>query len=690
MLDGMSHPPEHPATARAPRIPAGFRPDIQGLRAVAVLAVVLYHAGVSALPGGYAGVDVFFVISGFLITSHLLSMLRADRTIRFVQFYSRRIRRILPAALVVLVLTAVATVLFVPRVDVPGAMNDAAATALYVPNLLFAVQGTDYLAETSPSPFQHYWSLGIEEQFYLLWPLALLGAFLLVRGVGRRFGAILAGLVAASFTCNLMLIGTYPAWAFFSLPARAWELGIGALAAWVLSSATRGLPVWGGRFLVWSGLIGIVASFVLLTSSTAFPGTAALLPVLSTAAVVIGGANGPRPRVLTNPVMQALGRWSYSIYLVHWPLLTIPQLAVGVENELPLALTLALAALSVPLAILLHRFVEEPFRYPRKLPSGGHVGPMTLLKRGAPATVVATVGAIVMAGAAYGVGAHIDRVPLTARDSAQREAGTPYPSGTTFVPSNMTPLLEEASTSAPPTNGDGCHAQAEQIHLQTQCVYGDTRASEDIVLFGDSHAEQWFAGVERLAQRTSSRLHTFTKSSCPSVSISIKLSGTPYTACDQWRENALSEIRAMKPRLVVLSNYGQVTPVSSSKDLRAQWEQGLADTIKAMPAETKVVVLADTPFHDAAPASCLSRNIERASMCDAEREEAIDPVRAASERKVAVENGAMFLDMNRYLCAEDCPAIIGDILAYRDAHHLSAPMAEALAPRLVEELHGAL
>lgn len=646
----MSATPEAPVPDQQDKGASAFRPDVQGLRAVAVLAVVLYHAGVSVLPGGYAGVDVFFVISGFLITGHLLSMLREHGTIRFGQFYARRARRILPAALTVLILSAGASLLFVPRVDVPGTMNDAAATALYAPNILFAIEGTDYLAENSPSPFQHYWSLGIEEQFYLLWPLILLGAFLPVRRIGKRFGIALAGVVAASFACNLLLLESYPAWAFFSLPARAWELGVGALAAYALGCMTHGrlrAPV--SRVLLWTGVAGILASFVLLDSSTAFPGWAALLPVLSTAAVVIGGSGGRQPRALTNRMMQALGRWSYSIYLVHWPLLTIPQLAVGVENRLPLPLTLALGALSVPLAILLHRFIEQPFRHQRGFALSVMKQPASPLRR-VSATTVMTVGSLVVACSAYGVGLHIDRIPITSSVAAQREAGTPYPSGTAFVPSNVKPQLEDAATSAPPTNGDGCHAAAEQTTLQTQCIYGDTRGNEDVVLFGDSHAEQWFAGV------------------------------------DQWRANALKEIRELKPRLVILSSYGLVDPTDSSAGLADQWEAGLTATIKAMPRETRVVVLADTPAHSASPASCLSRNVEQASACDAERAQAIDPVRAASERRVATENGARFVDMNKYLCADHCPVIIGDILAYRDSHHLSAPMVEALAPSLVEEL----
>ncbi|NJC22527.1 peptidoglycan/LPS O-acetylase OafA/YrhL [Arthrobacter pigmenti] len=662
---------------RPPHAAAGFRPDIQGLRAVAVLAVVIYHAGVSLVPGGYSGVDVFFVISGFLITSHLLSTLRDHGTIRLSDFYARRIRRILPAALTVLVLTALASVLLVPRVDVPGTLEDAAATALYMPNLLFAAQGTDYLAETSPSPFQHYWSLGIEEQFYLLWPAVLLGTFFLVRRSNRRLAAVIAALVAASFASGLVLLEVSPPWAFFSLPSRAWELGVGALAALALRHAAGRLSTAVGRVLIWSGLAGMLTGFVLLTSTTPFPGVAALLPTLSTAAVILGGSAAPHPALLTNRPMQAMGKWSYSLYLVHWPLLTIPQLAVGVEHPLPLAGTLALGALSVPLAILLHRYVEGPFR---RGPARGNI------RRTGPTLAMATAGSLVIAGSAYGAGLYIDRTPATAAQPAERKAGLPYPEGTPFVPSNVTPVLERAATSAPPTNGDGCHAPVKQTEPQAHCIYGNREATQDVVLFGDSHAEQWFAGVDRLARDNAMRLRTLTKASCPAVSISIERQGAPYTECDQWREGALQTIREVKPRLVVLGNYGRVTPVDDSKDLRKQWEEGLRATIDALPEGTEVVVMADTPFHDSAPASCLSRNIDDAAACDAEPEEALNASRAAVERRVAEETGARFLDMNKYLCAEHCPAIIGDILAYRDAHHLSEPMGEALAPRLAAEL----
>lgn len=225
------------AASKSAGSPSGFRSDIQGLRALAVLGVVLYHAGVSFLPGGYTGVDVFFVISGFLITTHLVRTLQSRGIISFADFYLKRARRILPASVLVLVATTIAAYLWIPRVDVPGAFQDAAATALYVPNIRFAVEGTDYLAETAPSPFQHYWSLGIEEQFYLIWPAVLAVAFLAVRKSVRGLFAVAAVMVLGSFSINLFLMQVSTPWAFFSLPSRAWELGVGAMVALLPGSA---------------------------------------------------------------------------------------------------------------------------------------------------------------------------------------------------------------------------------------------------------------------------------------------------------------------------------------------------------------------------------------------------------------------------------------------------------------------
>jgi peptidoglycan/LPS O-acetylase OafA/YrhL len=269
-------------TAAAPRLEGltgrRFRPDIQALRAIAVSTVLLFHAGVPGFDGGFVGVDVFFVISGFLITTHLVHELEREGRVRLALFYARRARRILPAAMVVLAATVVAVILVVPPPLAAGFLRDAAATAVYAPNIAFAVQGTDYLAESAPSPFQHYWSLGVEEQFYLGWPLLLGLLWLLLRRRRARVAVATVILVAVSFGAGVILTQVSPPWAFFGVGTRAWELGVGALVALATPALSR-LPQAARLAAAVIGLAGILASATLYSSAIAFPGVAAALQI---------------------------------------------------------------------------------------------------------------------------------------------------------------------------------------------------------------------------------------------------------------------------------------------------------------------------------------------------------------------------------------------------------------------------
>ena len=219
--------------------PKGFRPDIEGLRAVAVLAVVLYHAQIPGITGGYVGVDVLFVISGFLITGLLWRETGATNTVALGHFYAARARRLLPAAAAVGAVTAIVAAVVLPPLQARSVFMDGIASALYVGNYRFATQGTDYLASGTPSPFQHYWSLGTEEQFYLAWPVLIIGTAWLLGRIGRGdavsraapYAVVLAALGAASPAAAVQCTRTSPPWAFFSLPTRAWELAAGGLVA---------------------------------------------------------------------------------------------------------------------------------------------------------------------------------------------------------------------------------------------------------------------------------------------------------------------------------------------------------------------------------------------------------------------------------------------------------------------------
>ncbi|MCK0114351.1 acyltransferase, partial [Ornithinimicrobium sp. F0845] len=366
---------------------AGFRGDVEGLRAVAVLLVMVYHAGVGWLPGGFVGVDVFFVVSGFVITNQLLRELESTGRLSLVGFYGRRAKRLLPAAGLVLVVTAVGSWLLASRVQWQQVGGDIAGAAAYVVNWVFSARSVDYLAEdVEPSPVLHFWSLAVEEQFYLIWPLVMLGLFVFFRARVRRAGVreggsgvgvvvperrlVAAGLLAVVVVPSLVFSVVYTWWrpeqAFFVTPTRLWELGVGGLVA----VGAGAWSVWRprtGALVAWVGVLAVLASGFVVTAGWAWPGAAALVPVLGTAAVIVGGFTASRvgaARLLGWAPLVWVGGLSYSLYLWHWPLLRFWEWGVG---ELTVVQGLAVVAFSFVPAWLSFRFVESPIRHARTL-----------------------------------------------------------------------------------------------------------------------------------------------------------------------------------------------------------------------------------------------------------------------------------------------------------------------------------
>ncbi|MEI7717461.1 MAG: acyltransferase, partial [Mycobacterium sp.] len=320
-------------TRRPPaRQSSNFRPDIEGLRAVAVAAVVLFHANIPGITGGYVGVDVFFVISGFLITGMLWREARTAGTVSLSRFYGARARRLLPASATVGIVTMVASALLLPPLQVKTVSIDAITSALYLSNYWFVTTGINYFNKDSlaiPSPFQHYWSLGVEEQFYLVWPILIISTAWIIRRLRRQstrseapaserpYLAVLVIVAVISFALSLVITYVLPPVAYFSLPTRAWQLATGGLVAFTAVHWRR-LPAIMSAALSWTGLGLIVLACFGLGSTTHYPGVAALLPTLG-AALVIGAGCTETPqgcrRVLELPPMGALGRVSYSLSL---------------------------------------------------------------------------------------------------------------------------------------------------------------------------------------------------------------------------------------------------------------------------------------------------------------------------------------------------------------------------------------
>jgi peptidoglycan/LPS O-acetylase OafA/YrhL len=413
-----------------------FRSDIEGLRAVAVLLVVLFHAGLG-FSGGLVGVDVFFVLSGFLITGLLLRELDATGTISLARFYARRVRRLLPAAILVLLVTLLLSIAFLPPLLLPGVAGDVAAAAAYVSNVGFAIQATDYFAAgQAPSPVLHFWSLGVEEQFYLFWPALLLLVAGGARGRGYRVAITVMAVAGVSFALSLWLTQTNQPWAFFSLPTRAWELGLGAILA-VTGTRLRATPKPLAAAAGWAGMALILLAGLAINQATPFPGTAALLPTVGAALVVVGGARATRrgpAHLLATRVPRFLGRISYSLYLWHWPLLVIPAAAAGADP--PPVARLALVGFAIVLAWVTQSIVEDPLRH------GALIGTRprrNLALAGAVAVLVGSVSLGTGAVTANGLGGPIASPDPSAQAANERQLSQILGDLASEAPASMAP-----------------------------------------------------------------------------------------------------------------------------------------------------------------------------------------------------------------------------------------------------------
>ena len=687
------------------------RDDIQGLRAVAVLLVVLAHAGVPYLQGGFIGVDVFYVLSGFLITGLIARELERTGTVSLIAFYARRARRLLPAAALVLIVTLVLSAALLPPLQVPDVAADGLAAGLYASNIRFALQSTDYLAaDLAPSPLLHYWSLGVEEQFYLFWPALLLLVAKRGRSLVRDLTLTCAIVFSASFGLSVVLTEVAGSWAFFSLPTRAWELALGALIALGAARLAR-LPAAAGAGLMVVGVAMIVAAGLILDNTVAFPGTAAALPVFGTGLVIAGGAGRSAilpARLLALPPARFVGRISYSLYLWHWPLLVIPVAAL--ETPLSWPVRLVLVGVAVIAAAATHRWVEEPLRHGRFI----GVRPIPNLAAAGVAMVVIAVASLSVSSRALG-----SLPPVTATTGSlafdpkledeledeledvlgpveASEPPTPTATPATIpVPANLVPPLAVAREDRARVYADNCFIGFAERSSPSSCVYGDAGSDTVVVLWGDSHAAQWFPALERLATANHWRLLPLVKANCPPVDIPARPPklGRSYPECTDWRAWALDVIRAERTDLVVISYSNTATieadgRVVPSIEAPGVWNAALERTLGGLTeAARHVALISDSPHPKQSIPSCVSRHLDNVLECAASRSDAIASARIEAERRITSRLGVAFVDPTPWLCPSDpCPVVIGRLLVYSDSSHITATVAAALARRVGAEL----
>ena len=670
----------------------GFRPDVEGLRAVAIVAVLLCHAGLPFVAGGYVGVDVFFVISGFLITRLLLGELEGTGRISLRRFYARRARRLLPLSAVLLAAVGILSLLLLSPVRAVEVSGDIVASALYSANWHFAAQSVDYFAQdVEPSPVLHLWTLAIEEQFYVVWP----GLMLAVTWIWRRQGysvrpalwVTLAIVLAGSFALGVQLTADQPASAYFSTFGRAWELGLGAALA--LLGAVWLRPAVAAA-LAWAGLAAIVYAAVAFDAATPFPGVAALVPTVGTALLIIGGASlygqaraAPAALLSLGPV-RYVGRISYSWYLWHWPALIFAAAAWG---SLSVAAGLAVVAASLVPTVVTHHLIEDPVRVSRALARR----PNRALAVGFACMAIGVCAGIALKDAQP----RLDTAPIAEVKGAAALPEQPYPQQRAdAVRPNPLRAREDRSR----MYDDGCLVGIAGTN-SNKCLYGDTEGKRTLILFGDSHALQYAPALDEVADTNNWRLIVLTKAECTPGEVPIRsmVADREYSQCDEWREDSLRRIEEGSPSsaAVVMSGdtaytpYGEDGQELSGDAGAAAMEAGYLATLERIhDAGLRTVVIKDTPTSSSDVPGCVSEDLDDLGSCAFDRER--DRTKEFDSRAARAAPETALIDITPEICPRDlCRAVIGNALVYRDKSHLSATFARTLAPVIERDLERA-
>ncbi|RFA16283.1 hypothetical protein B7R21_02575 [Subtercola boreus] len=728
--------------AREAGVSAHFLPHIQGLRAIAVLLVVIYHFWPGRLTGGYIGVDVFFVISGFLITQQLSRELERTDRIRLPTFWAKRVRRLLPAALLVLLFSAVMTLTIMPLSALAENVREILASAFYVENWALAANSVDYLAASNDASLvQHYWSLSLEEQFYLVWPILLLaasafgvrrfakrraargagsgpvsgsrsGAGRLAEGIAQggpavgqaRWNAMIVLVVlatVASFVLSIVFTKNDPASAYFVTYTRVWEFGVGALLA--LLPRFRPARVWQSNLLGYAGIAAVVGAGFVFDRNTPFPGYAALVPVLGTAAIIVSHRATRRfdaASVLGSRVPRFIGDISYSLYLWHWPLIVVapfvPGWGLSIYNRI------ALLAICFLLAWLTKKFVEDPTRrwsfWTKRKPrvsfafmvAGmavaslviGGVSVVQQPKYDAAASELARTVANLpdCFGAAEGPNPVVTGALATTADPAAADAASsscPDPAlADTIIPS---PGFGNADRPSHPE----CLVTLNDSTLSA-CHFGSSEPSaKRVALIGDSHAYQVLGPFIQLAEQNGWALTTYIKGGCTWNTEAMTGADAFSVSCNTWRSNLTAELASVQPYDAVFtaSLADEAAPGTSTEGqalaagFSAAWNQ-------VTSLGTPVVTMVDNPSWSDDPNKCLRAG--SAADCVEPRSEGLvadPPVASAAAAAAAAGQNVTLLDFSDTFCtAEDCLAVIGGANVYRDQDHLTNTFAMTLAP----------
>lgn len=690
----MAYPPAARPTRRTA---TSFRPEIQGLRAVAVIAVVLYHLWPKRFTGGFVGVDVFFVISGYLITSHMYREIRTGSGLSLIKFWGRRIRRLLPAAFTVLLASIVAVYLFVPATLWGSNGKQIGASALYLQNWVLASDAVDYSALNADATVaQHYWSLSIEEQFYFFWPLLIVGLLWLLGRIAKRVPALtisprttlIAGLGtigAASLIYSIHETAVNPAAAYFVTPTRVWEFVAGALVALIFLDRQLSGPT--ATTLAWAGLGGILVSAMAYSGQTPFPGYTALLPVVGTTLLLCctGNTSAFSPTwLLSRRPATFIGDISYAVYLWHWPLIVVVPFALA--TELNRRIKLVILASSILLSWLTKLLLEDPLRRG------------SLLRSSVRTYSFAAVGMAVVVGLSLGLGSLANTQEPVALELQSSHcygpgaldpagactpvvgASAPHPSAVTVSKENISPVYP------------GCQASFAGSEI-VSCTLGvpATDAKASVALVGDSHATAWYPAIDELAKAHNWHVVTYAKASCPVTSALRILENekTPQNQedCRAWVQK-VNETVMSDPSISAIFTASYSSAYKYTSAAGEPLENPAVDGFTRMwagwqAAGKQVVAFDDVPRTNGQYIpTCLAANSSDPMKCALPTSQAIPAtMNITKAAETAAKHGVIRIKLREQFCdAHWCYPVVGSVIVYRDYSHLSASYARALVP----------
>lgn len=667
-----------------------FRDDIQGMRGAAVLAVLAFHAGVPFLDGGFVGVDIFFVISGFLITGLIVREIEETGRFRIGAFYARRARRLLPAAGAAILGVACLTIAFLPVTRWADIAGDLLASSLYFVNWRLADRAVDYMhAGGAASPLQHFWSLSVEEQFYIVWPLVVLAGLLLLGALRssvtprRLLFALMALIFVGSLAYSVAFTAADPEKAYFVSSTRVWELAAGALLA-LAARRVAGLPAslrsWAAR----TGLIMIVASVLLLDSEARFPGWLAVIPVLGAVLLIAGGigAGGRAPRILRQAWLTRVGNVSYSLYLWHWPFVVVATSLWGSEEGLSPWIGVAATVASAGPALLAYKFVEVPIYRSRALARGWR-----------PSAVVAVIAVSVGVGSAACV---VAATPSGGDPAAARGAGALVQVDGAWV--DATPNEGASLVPTPAGAFDDFDWTCETTRVPRaevdECAYNEDGAGGDVVLIGDSHLQHWLPAIRRVADSKDWRLDIYIKQGCSFSTTDFANRGEWYETCSQWNESVRSIVAGKDFDALIVSGidkletYSQTEGVITGERAEELIVDGYVDAwSEVAERDLPIVVIRDTPRPGFDVPECLARLEDAPGDCSFRASEGAVDLGRSMEIAADRTDGAVMMDMNDLIClAEVCQPTIGGVIVYRDASHLTMTYAASLSEQFEKRI----